>query len=103
MRPGVEGMPFMRRGGGGAGRAAFAKATADKLVEMRLPGRRLFSAAVCAASAVLQAGGGAPSAPGSIALGAASGPRPLNRRHGKIYSLIWGAARRRTLSGLQMS
>jgi len=59
-------MPFLRQGGSGAGR----------LVEMRLPGHRLFSPAVSAASAVLQAGGGAPSAPGSIALGEASGPPP---------------------------
>ena len=64
MLPGAEGMPFLRRGGSGAGR----------LVEMRLPGGRLFSPAVCAASAVLQAGGGAPSAPGSIVLGEVSGP-----------------------------
>ncbi len=43
MLPGAEGMPLLRRGGYGAGR----------LVEMRLPGRRLFSPAALAASAVL--------------------------------------------------
>jgi len=64
MLPGAEGMPILRRRGRGAGR----------LVEMRLPGRSLFSPAASAASAVLQAGGGAPSASGSIALGEANGP-----------------------------
>jgi len=76
MLPGAEGMPFLHRGGSGAGR----------LVEMRLPGRSLFSPAALAASAALQAGGGAPSAPGSIALGEANGPHS----HGKIYSVILG-------------
>ena len=66
MLPGAEGIPFLRRGGSGVGR----------LVEMRLPGHRLFSPAVSAASAVLQAGGGAPSAPSRIALGETSGPPP---------------------------
>ena len=63
MLPGAEGMPFLHRGGSGAGR----------LVEMRVPGRSLFNPAVSAARAVLQAGGCAPSASGSIALGEAIG------------------------------
>lgn len=65
MLPGTEGMPLLRRGGSRAGR----------LVEMRVPGRSLFSPAALAASAVLQAGGGACLQSPAASLGA----KPMER------------------------